>query len=211
MGARSLLRSLSGGQYFALAGAATVLLLQAADLGPALEYRRTVLAAEPWRLLTAHLVHAGWRHAGLNAMAWVATARLFAPELPPARQAALLAASALGTSLLLWLLAPQIAWYRGLSGALHGLFAAAAVLWLAGAHAAPGAGPRRAQLGPALLLAAVWVKVLAEQLGGAHLVNQNWLGVAAVTQSHLFGAATGTAIAAAVARVGRAAARPARD
>jgi rhomboid family GlyGly-CTERM serine protease len=192
MGARSLFRSLPGAQYFALAGAAAVLLLQAADLGSALEYRRPVLATEPWRLLTSALVHANWRHAILNALAWVATARLYAPELPPARQATLLAASALGTSLLLWLAAPQVAWYRGASGALHGLFAGAAVLWLAASARPRGAGAWRQRLAPALLLAAVWAKVLAEQLGSAPLTNENWVGVAVVTQSHLFGAAAGT-------------------
>src|SRR3979490_456227 len=129
MGARSLFPSLPGAQYFALAGTTAVLLLQAANLEPALEYRRALLATEPWRLVTGHLVHANWRHAILNALAWFATPRVFAYELAPPSPAWLLAASALGASLLLWLAAPQVAWYRGLSGALHGLFAAAAVLW----------------------------------------------------------------------------------
>jgi rhomboid family GlyGly-CTERM serine protease len=195
-----VIRGVSGAERFALAGAVAVLLLQAADLGSTLEYRRALLATEPWRLVTGHLVHANWRHAILNALAWFATARLFAYELPPARQAWLLAASALGASLLLWLAAPQVAWYRGLSGALHGLYAAAAVLWLAQAVKVRDAGAARRALVPALLLAAVWAKVLAEQLGGAAMTNQSWLGVAVVTQSHLFGAGVGTLAAALTAR-----------
>ncbi len=187
-----MIRGVSEAERFALAGAAAVLLLQAADLGSTLEYRRALLATEPWRLVTGHLVHANWRHAIVNALAWFATARLFAYELPPARQAWLLAASALGASLLLWLAAPQVAWYRGLSGALHGLFAAAAVLWLARAVKVRDAGAARRALAPALLLAAVWAKVLAEQLGGAAITNPSWLGVAVVSQSHLFGAGVGT-------------------
>jgi len=184
-------------ERFALAGAAAVLLLQSAGLGPALEYRRAMLAAEPWRLLTGHLVHANWRHAVLNALAWVALARLYAPELAPARQATLLAGSALAISLLLWVAAPDVAWYRGLSGALHGVFAAGACLWLArpAAGTLPGAqrGAQRARLWPALLLAAVWGKVLAEQTLGP-MANENWLGVAVITRSHLFGAAAGTVL-----------------
>ncbi len=47
----------------ALAGGALLLLLQATPgLPPLLEYRRDALAAEPWRLLTGHLVHVNWTH-----------------------------------------------------------------------------------------------------------------------------------------------------
>jgi rhomboid family GlyGly-CTERM serine protease len=178
----------SGAERFALAGAIAVLLLQCADLGSALEYRRALLAAEPWRLLTAHLVHASWPHAIVNALAWLALARLLAPDLPPARQAVLLTSSALGTDLLLWLAAPEVAWYRGLSASLHGLCASGAVLWLA----RPSARGLRPRLWPALLLAAVWAKVLAEQLGAGPIANEHWLGVTVITRSHLFGAASGT-------------------
>ena len=181
-------------QCFALAGAAAVLLLQAADAGPVLEYRRAMLASEPWRLLTGHFVHVNWRHAILNALAWVALARLYAPELGPWRQAALLASSALATGLALRLAAPEIAWYRGLSGALHGLFAAGAVRWLARPADHDRSEPRR-RLWPALLLAALWGKVLAEQ-SGVRIANENWLGFAVVTRAHLFGAAGGTLIGA---------------
>ena len=172
-----------------------MLLLQWADVGSALEYRRALLAAEPWRLLTAHVVHASWPHAIVNALAWVALARLLAPELTPARQAALLASSALATGLLLWLAAPDVAWYRGLSGSLHGLCASGAVLWLArSAAAGTGAGSPRPWLWPALLLGALWAKVLAEQSGGWPIAGGSWLGVTVVTRSHLFGAASGTLI-----------------
>jgi rhomboid family GlyGly-CTERM serine protease len=178
-------------EWFALAGAALVLLLQLTDAGPTLEYRRALLPAEPWRLLTGHLVHVNWRHAALNALAWVALARLFAPELAPTRQAWLLACSAVGTGLLLWWAAPDVAWYRGLSGALHGLFAAAAVLWLARASAAIDR-PARSRLWPALLLVAVWGKALAEYLLPGADPNGTWLGVRVITGSHLAGAAIGT-------------------
>jgi rhomboid family GlyGly-CTERM serine protease len=183
-----LIQIVPGAERFALAGAVAVLLLQWADLGSALEYRRAMLAAEPWRLLTGHLVHASWPHAIVNALAWLALARLLAPELPPARQAALLASSALGTDLLLWFAAPEVAWYRGLSASLYGLAASGAVLWLA----RPAADGSRRRLWPALLLTALWAKVLAEQLGGGPIANEHWLGITVITRSHLFGALSGT-------------------
>lgn len=180
-------------ERFALAGACALLLLQSAGLGSALEYRRAMLAVEPWRLLTGHWVHVNWRHAVLNALAWVALARLYAPELPPLRQATLLTGSALGTGLLLWVAAPDVAWYRGASGALHGVFAAGAALWLARPAAAALPGARPARWWPALLLAAVWAKVLAEQAIGP-IAPANWLGVAVITRAHLFGVAVGTVL-----------------
>jgi rhomboid family GlyGly-CTERM serine protease len=183
-----LIQIVSGAERFALAGALATLLLQCADLGSALEYRRAMLAAEPWRLLTGHLVHASWPHAIVNALAWLALARLLAPELAPARQAALLVSSALGTDLLLWFAAPEVAWYRGLSASLHGLSASGAVLWLA----RPAGDGLRRRLWPVLLLAALWAKVLAEQLGGGPIANEHWLGVTVITRSHLFGAVSGT-------------------
>jgi len=188
-----LIQIVSAAEGFALAGAAGVILLQALDCGAALEFRRTLLAAEPWRLLTGHLVHSGWRHALLNSAAWIALARLFGRELGPARQAVVLAACMLGTSLLLWQMAPAVSWYRGLSGALHGLCAAGAVLWLAQPQERNGSDARHDRILPALLLAGILAKVLIEQRGAAPPWMQNWIGVTVITQSHLFGAAIGTA------------------
>jgi hypothetical protein len=52
MRARSLIQIASRAECFALAGGAVVLLLQAADAGAALEYRRSLAADEPctWSL-----------------------------------------------------------------------------------------------------------------------------------------------------------------
>jgi rhomboid family GlyGly-CTERM serine protease len=183
---RSLIQIVSPAARAALAGAAAVLLLQALDAGAALEWRRGVLAAQPWRLLTGHLVHVGWRHAALNAAAWIAVARLFAAELAPRRQLALFVACGLGTSAALWLLDPPLLWYRGASGVLHGLFAA-------GALDALLASRRTAQWRlPALLLAGLWLKIGVEQAGAGTLAPAAWLGAAVVTPAHLAGAVSGT-------------------
>ncbi len=194
MRARDLIPTLSDAEAWALAGAAALLALQASGLAPLLEYRRSLLMAEPWRLLTAHLVHVGWHHTLLNAVAWIAVARLFAGELTARRQLIVLAFCALAISALLAGCEPQLAWYRGLSGALHGLFAAGAVTGLAPADGAPRHAPRGGRRWlPAFLLAAVWLKVLYEQIDGATLAPPAWLGAAVVTRAHLFGAAAGTA------------------
>jgi rhomboid family GlyGly-CTERM serine protease len=183
---RSLIQVVSPAELAALAGAAVVLLLQALDAGTALEWRRGLLAAQPWRLLTGHLVHLGWRHAVLNAAAWIAVARLFAAELAPRRQFALFVACSLGISAALWLADPQLDWYRGASGALHGLFAAGTLDALL---AAPRAAERRL---PALLLAGLWLKIALEQAGAGTLAPAAWLGAVVVPPAHLAGAVCGS-------------------
>jgi len=183
---------LSPPERAAIGLAVVVLALHALAPGDALEYQRGALARQPWRLLTGHLVHLNWPHALVNAAALWIVARLYAPDLSATRQAVALAASALAISAALAWLHPDIEWYRGLSGALHGLFFAGAVTWLLAER------PRR--LGrlwmPALLVIGGWMKVVFEQPSGGGLPHADWLGAAVVPQAHLAGAACGTALGA---------------
>lgn len=193
---------LSPPERAAIGLALALLALHALAPGDALEYQRGALARQPWRLLTGHLVHLSWPHALVNAAALWIVARLYAPDLSTTRQAVALATSALAISAALAWLHPDIEWYRGLSGALHGLFFAGAVTWLLAER------PRRlARLWmPALLFVGGWVKVALEQPSGGALPHADWLGAAVVPQAHLAGAACGTVLgalfAAAKARAG---------
>ena len=58
-----------------------VLAVEIFGLGPALEYRRALLASEPWRLLTAHFPHLSLTHALLNSIALMLLGRLFESRL----------------------------------------------------------------------------------------------------------------------------------
>ena len=81
-GANVIRFTLARTEWAALVGAALIVLLQQIDsAGAALEYRRALLAAQPWRVVTAHLVHVNWEHALINAAAWWLVARLFGPDL----------------------------------------------------------------------------------------------------------------------------------
>jgi len=172
----------------ALAIAIALLALHAFVPAESLEYRRALLAGEPWRIVTGHLVHLGWLHALVNAVALVVVARLFAPELGARRQATALVASAIATGVALAGFYPAIEWYRGLSGALHGLYFAGAVTWLL----AERRGGLRGLWLPAVLVIGGWVKVALEQPGGGSLAQAEWLGAAVVPQAHLAGAICGT-------------------
>lgn len=182
--------ALSAAEWAAVGIALAVLLLHAAGIGDALDYRRELLATQPWRIVTAHLVHINWAHAAINVAALVIVARLFAPDLTVRQQLLALSVASLAITAALALLLPGIAWYRGLSGVLHALFFAGATKWLLDAR------PRDARTLalPLLLVIGGWIKVATEQPRGEVLPHADWLGAAVVPQAHLTGALVGSAL-----------------
>src|SRR3954469_10156520 len=91
----------------------------------ALSYDRSALVnGQYWRLLTAHFVHLDAQHVLLNGLGLVLMWALFARDYSPLRWLALYLFSALTISAGLWFLSPEISWYVGASGALHGVMAA---------------------------------------------------------------------------------------
>lgn len=179
---------LSPPERFALALAVALLVLQALPVGDALEFRRSALAAEPWRALTGHLVHINWPHALINGAALWIVARLLAQDLDAGRQAIALTTCALAVTALLAWLHPGIEWYRGLSGALHGLFFAGTAKWLACEQPRT---MRRLWL-PAALFVGGWIKVIVEQPAGPAIAHAEWLGAPVIPQAHLAGALAGS-------------------
>lgn len=94
----------------------------------ALQYDRTAIAGgEWWRLVTAHVVHLGLLHATLNAAGLALIWALFARDYSVGRWALILLASIAAIDAGLWLREPEIEWYVGASGVLHGALAAGAV------------------------------------------------------------------------------------
>ena len=183
---------LSPPERVAVGLALALLVLHALVAAEPLEYQRHLLAREPWRVLTGHLVHINWPHTLVNAAALWVVARLYAEDLGPQRQIVSLIASALAISGALALLYPSIDWYRGLSGALHGLFFAGATKWLLSERPRTF---RRLWL-PAALFVGGWIKVALEHPGGAATPHAQWLGAAVVPQAHFVGAVCGTVLGA---------------
>jgi rhomboid family GlyGly-CTERM serine protease len=184
--------TLSRPERVAIILALTVLVLHALGAGDLLEYRADAIITQPWRGLTGHLVHVSWTHALVNAAALVVVARLYSEDLDARLQALTLVLSAAAITAMLSGVYPAIAWYRGLSGALHGLFFAGAATWLISERPRD---VRRLWL-PVLLLVGGWLKVMLEQPGGASTPYAGWLGAPVVPQAHLAGAACGTALGA---------------
>ena len=140
-------------------------------------YEREALdSGEFWRLITAHLVHLGWGHLWLNLAALVMMAVLFDALMTASDWILASALSALSIDIGLYLFHPQIAWYVGLSGALHGLM-------IVGAFALCRS---YAPLGYALLLG-VAGKLIWEQLVGPLPFSESTSGGPVLVDAHLYG------------------------
>lgn len=144
------------------------------------------LLDQPWRLLTGQLVHLSVAHWAANAAALVILAFLHA-ELRVSSAAFLAAwlASALAVGLGLWAWVPAVHWYVGMSGALHGLFAAAAIELLL-------QGPGRERRLGLILWAAGALKLAWEGASGWPIHATSWLGLPTVPAAHVFGYAGGS-------------------
>lgn len=163
-----------------VASAAITIALAGPDTQASLRYERyAILDREWWRLLTGNLVHLGTAHLALNLAGLGLISFLFRPRFDAWRWFAVLLACALSTSLGL-LIFTQIEWYVGLSGVLHGAYAAGALAEVRGGR----------RFGYALLLL-LGIKLLAELLLGASASTAVLIGGEVVVDAHLFGALGG--------------------
>lgn len=109
---------------------AALMLIAAQLIGmETLQYQRLeILDGELWRLATGHIVHLGWGHALMNFVGLALALALF-PGVAARLDGvwiALGSALAIDTGLLVF--EPDIDWYVGLSGVLHGLLTGASAL-----------------------------------------------------------------------------------
>lgn len=161
--------------------------------------REAIAAGEWWRLATGHFVHLNLGHLALNlaglALVWVLAGGRYRPLgwwLVVALSLALLDAG-------FWYLDPNLAWYVGLSGLLHGLLLAGTVDRL-----------REAPLESTVLTLLVSAKLVYEQYAGPLPGSEASTGGPVVVNAHLYGAIAGIFAGAAslAARTLRARARP---
>ncbi len=147
-----------------------------------------VAGGEVWRLVSGHLHHLGWPHFALNVTALGLIWLLVGAGYSTGQWLLVLAVCMAAIDVGLWVGLPELDWYVGLSGVLHGLFAAGAV----------------AQWQRSRLEAAVLGTLLALKLGYEFTVgplpgSEETAGGRVITEAHLFGALGGF-VAAAMAR-----------
>jgi rhomboid family GlyGly-CTERM serine protease len=181
------LKSLNCDGFWGLALlAACLLLVLPTALGePArllLRYDRAALAqGQWWRLLTAHVVHLGLRHAVLNALGLALMWALFARNYSPRAWLAIILGAMAAIDAGLWIADSTTQWYVGSSGALHGAMGAGAL-----AHVRTGERDG-------------WILVglLALKLAWEHWVGPLPLsGSEVVVDAHLYGVLGGAGVAA---------------
>jgi len=165
-------------RYGAALLASVLLLLALSAVGAAgregLQYERDALAHyQWWRLISAHLIHLGWRHALLNCAGLTLLWMLFAREFSPRRWLWILLLATAAIDAGLWWLRPSVDWYLGASGVLHGV-------WAAGACAMYRRGDA---VGASLMLLLI-VKLVYEQQSPASLFEAD---LPLVPAAHLFG------------------------
>ena len=170
---------------FAVALGLLCLALQGAGLVEALRFDRQAIAnGAYWKLLSGNFVHLGASHLGMNLAGLALVAALVWRQFDWAEWAALTALSSVVVGCGLFALNPEIGWYVGFSGTLHGLI-------IAGCLGDLRDYPKSA----ALLLVLVVAKLGWEQVGGALPGSEATAGGRVVVDAHLYGALAGLAMA----------------
>ena len=146
--------------------------------------RDAILAGQLWRLLTGHLVHLGGSHLAMNLVGLALIWMLFGRLMSTTAWLATLLSSALTVSLGLLIFNPGLMWYVGLSGVLHGMFLAGAILSIVSGY--------RAEI---LLLGFIVAKLTWEQWVGPLPGSAEVAGGDVVVDAHLYGAIAGVIVA----------------
>lgn len=171
---------LSGAAIFSFIAILVIVVAQSAgDLSQEwMRWDRAELAKfEWWRLWTGHLIHASWPHVGLNAFGLLLVAWLFPEPISAWWHGLRFLWLGLASSVMMWFWVPDLDWYVGMSGVLHGSFVIG-LWWLF------REGDRLAFVLLLLLVA----KLVVEHFHGPVTSDADMVGVPVLTQAHSFGA-----------------------
>jgi len=142
--------------------------------------RLAISSGELWRLISGHFVHLGWSHFALNTVGLVLISFLVAARFSAVQWLLITLLIIVGIDLGFWILEPQLAWYVGLSGVLHGLLAAGVA-----------SGMRDGQSDSWIIGGLLVIKIIYEQLVGPVPGSEGTSGGDVVVAAHLYGAIAG--------------------
>jgi rhomboid family GlyGly-CTERM serine protease len=144
-------------------------------------YERVAIeSGQYWRLVTGQLVHLGFGHLWPNLAALAVIGVLFNDVFRAADwwRTSLVSAAAIDAGL--YFLEPEVGWYVGLSGVLHGFVAAGALALCV----------RREAIGVVLAIG-LCAKLTFEQIAGPVPFTAASVGGPVVVGAHLYGATAG--------------------
>lgn len=158
--------------------------LQILGLATDLRFDRSSIAGgQWWLLLTGNFVHLGLSHLLLNLAGLALIVALVWPNFTAGQWLLIMLISSLGVGIGLYLFDPNIRWYVGFSGTLHGLIIAGTI-----------ADFRRYPIPALILLVLVCAKLGYEQINGPVPGSESAAGGTVVVNSHLYGAITGAIV-----------------
>jgi len=154
------------------------------SLSDILQYDSKAIAdGEYWRIFTAHIVHLGWSHLWLNLAGLVLIFLFFSNCVPNHFWWTSFFICGLGISILVYFLNPEIRWYVGLSGVLHGLFVLAGIMDI------------RVRKWEGIFFTAVILgKVIYEQISGPLPGSEEAAGGPVLVDAHFYGALIGVGL-----------------
>ena len=143
-----------------------------------MQFARTdIESGQGWRFITGNLVHLNWRHFGMNAIAFVAIYALYPNVLGIMAWFFVFLISCVAVTFGIWFLSPEVFWYVGLSGALHGILVVLLLLDFF---------TYRNKLN-LVLFAALVAKLMWEAWMGPLPGSENTVGGPIVVQAHFYG------------------------
>ncbi|MCK4737206.1 MAG: rhombosortase [Sulfurimonas sp.] len=145
--------------------------------------RSSIVDGELWRLLSAHLVHAGWEHLWLNLFALIIIWMLFKNFLSTSLWWLFTLLSSLYISISFFIFMNQLEWYVGLSGVLHSMMVFGSIAGLI--H-------KRKEF--ILLLIFILAKVLFEQFYGSFSSDIVMAEGVVIVNAHMYGVIIGAII-----------------
>lgn len=138
--------------------------------------RHAIETGEYWRLVSGHLVHLGLGHLWPNLAALAIIGLLFEGVFRNVDWVRIGAASVAAIDLGLYVLDPDVQWYVGLSGVLHGYVAAGALALI-----------MRGETLGVVLAVGVGAKLVFEQVVGPVPFTAASVGGPVVVAAHLYG------------------------
>lgn len=153
--------------------------------------RSGVFGEDYWRLITGHFTHLGWSHLVLNMSVMLVFWQLYHRVFPPLIWATLTLLCALGISLAYVFLEPDLEWYVGFSGVLHGLFMAVVITLLLNYLKWKQI---RFPWEALFLFAAILGKIIFEQTIGSLSFTTKASGGDVFVNAHLYGAGMGVVL-----------------